>query len=244
MAPRRYLMPASCTQVMCHPRPKTVMCHPRPKTVHDFFGFAEGLYEVEYCATCDAEHSARVAEALSEGGIPVEFEGNRGFDVGCWQTPPIATRATVDGVGPILTVKIGPTPSPMCLLFPAANIPVVQVSLHSGREGLMHLRMGQALGALRDIGYLILCTGGITFNLLELGYGDRQPPPAAVVWVKDVMTYEESKPWPTWVKDVMTYEEKKKWPTADAAWDARSQKLAQVFSPTADVSHAALLSHP
>jgi 4,5-DOPA dioxygenase extradiol len=185
------------------------MANPRPRTVHDFFGFAEGLYEVEYCARCEAEHSAKVAEVLAVAGIPVEFEGQRGFDVGCW--------------------------SPLCLIFPAADVPVVQVSLHGSRDAQFHVRIGKALGALRDIGYLIVGTGGVTWNLLDLDYGGGEPPAAAVAvdrWVKDVVSREENKP--QWLAAA----------DADVAWEARSQKLARIFDHRVDIAEAARRAHP
>ena len=77
------------------------MSNPRPQTVHDFFGFAECLYEVDYAADGSVETAAMVAEALTSAGIAWEFDGQRGYDVGCW--------------------------SPAALLFPDASVPLFQV---------------------------------------------------------------------------------------------------------------------
>ena len=79
-----------------------IMSNPRPQTVHDFFGFAECLYEVEYEAEGSVETAALIAELLTEAGIAWEFDGQRGFDFGCW--------------------------SPLALLVPDASVPILQVA--------------------------------------------------------------------------------------------------------------------
>mmetsp|Transcript_23619 Transcript_23619/g.36919 ORF Transcript_23619/g.36919 Transcript_23619/m.36919 type:complete len:406 (-) Transcript_23619:181-1398(-) len=177
-----------------------------PRTVHDFFGFAECLYEVEYAAENKPEACAKIAEALDAAEIPWEFDGTRGYDFGCW--------------------------SPVALIFPAADVPLIQVSLHSSLDEATHVRLGQALGTLRDVGYLLVCTGGVTHNLMDLSFGDDRLPPAAVGfdnWVGEVLKYEENR---------TQYEE------VDEAWSARSARLCKWLDPDQGVFLAAQNCHP
>ena len=139
-----------------------VMSNPKPTTIHDFVGFADSLYEIEYVAEGSPLGAARVAEALSNAGIEWEFDERRGFDLGCW--------------------------SPLALLFPDADVPVLQVSLNASLKAEDHIAIGQALGPLRHEGYLLVCTGGVTHNPMEisLSSSENQPPP---IWAEMVDTF-------------------------------------------------------
>ena len=183
-----------------------VMSNPYPQTVHDFFGFADCLYAVEYAAQCPSEHSAKVAESLEAFAIPWEFDGVRGYDFGCW--------------------------SPLALIFPGAEIPVVQVSLAKSKDSIFHSRLGRALGELRDEGYLLLCTGGVTMGLMDISFGDSPPAPSAVAFDQ-------------WVYEVLLYEENKDdHDTADSAWAARTHRLTSWNLPVEGVHNAAKSCHP
>jgi len=183
-----------------------IMSSPYPNTVHDFFGFADCLYGVEYAAKCPTEHSAKVAEALQAGGIPWEFDGLRGYDFGCW--------------------------SPLALMFPDAEVPVVQVSLAKNKDSIYHVKLGKALGELRDEGYLLLCTGAVTLGLIDLSFGESMPPPAAVAFDQ-------------WVYEVLLYEENKKiYETVEDAWEGRNNRLTLWNLPLEGVHLAAKQCHP
>jgi 4,5-DOPA dioxygenase extradiol len=142
-----------------------IMSNLRPTTIHDFVGFPDSLYDIEYVAEGNSLGAARIAEALSNAGIEWEFDEKRGFDFGCW--------------------------SPLALLFPDADVPVVQVSLHGSLRAENHIALGQVLGALRHDGYLLVCTGGVTHNPMEISLSadDRQPPP---IWAETVDTFVAS----------------------------------------------------
>jgi 4,5-DOPA dioxygenase extradiol len=117
----------------------------RPRTVHDFGrGFGPELFAMQYPAPGDPELAAEVAGVLRAAGLNAAVEPERGLDHGVW--------------------------TPLMLMRPEADIPVVPVSIQpdEGVEGA--LRLGQALAPLREAGVLILCSGALTHNLGEVDW--------------------------------------------------------------------------
>lgn len=122
-----------------------------PETIHDFGGFPRELYALEYPAPGDPALAARIAGLLQEGGIACRLDDTRGLDHGAWV--------------------------PLMLMYPDADVPVVQVSLDPRYSTDYHYRLGQLLAPLRDQGVLIIGSGGATHNLGEVL---RQSPDAPV----------------------------------------------------------------
>ncbi|MBZ5536361.1 MAG: dioxygenase [Acidobacteriia bacterium] len=139
----------------------TVTLGPNPKTIHDFFGFPPELYEVSYPAPGDRQLAQGIIEMLKADGFAGKEDSERGLDHGAWV--------------------------PLKLMFPEADVPVVQLSVQSGLGADHHLRMGKALQPLRKAGVLILGSGGATHNLREFqGQAIDVPPPD---YVKDFETW-------------------------------------------------------
>ncbi|MBV7524282.1 MULTISPECIES: DODA-type extradiol aromatic ring-opening family dioxygenase [unclassified Pseudomonas] len=118
--------------------------NPQPETWHDFGGFAKALFEVQYPAPGDPRLAAEVAELLKTAGFAARIDSNRPFDHGVWV--------------------------PLSLMYPQADIPIVQVSLPTRGGPALQTRVGHALASLREHGVLLIGSGSITHNLRELDW--------------------------------------------------------------------------
>lgn len=127
-----------------------------PETIHDFYGFPRALYDLRYAAPGSPALARRAADLLESVGVSARLE-QRGLDHGVWV--------------------------PLMLMYPAADIPVVQLSLQTHLGAAHQLRVGEALRPLRDEGVLVMGSGSATHNLGELRFGtiDALPPS----WVSD-----------------------------------------------------------
>lgn len=128
-----------------------VSASPAPETIHDFGGFPQALFDVQYRAPGDPALAARVAELLSPD--PVVQHPTRGLDHGAW------------GV--------------LRPMYPDADIPVVQLSLDRGRPDRWHYEAGRRLAPLRDEGVMILGSGDIVHNLRAIDFRRPEAPPWA-----------------------------------------------------------------
>lgn len=108
-----------------------------PRTIHDFGGFPQELYEVEYPAKGDPALADEIRAILSP--YSVDLDNRWGLDHGTW--------------------------SVLCHLYPKADIPVVQLSIDQTKPASFHYEIGKKLAALRDMGILIIGSGNIVHNL-------------------------------------------------------------------------------
>lgn len=137
--------------------PVRVTASPSPETIHDFSGFPEELFRIRYPAKGDPGLAALIVRLLEEAGFAAKTDRERGLDHGTWV--------------------------PLLSLYPAAGIPVVEVSQPLRRNPEDALRMGAALARLRDEGVLLMGTGGVVHNLRALV--PSAPPGTAVEWARE-----------------------------------------------------------
>jgi len=120
----------------------SVTASPSPPLLFDYFGFPPETYEYRYPAPGDPALAGRVDSLLREAGIESRLDEARGFDHGLFV--------------------------PLMLMYPDADIPCIQISLHAGLDAGMHLRIGKALAALGGENLLILGSGFSFHNMREL----------------------------------------------------------------------------
>ncbi|MGE8144969.1 DODA-type extradiol aromatic ring-opening family dioxygenase [Pseudomonas frederiksbergensis] len=130
--------------------------NPQPDTWHDFGGFPKALFDVQYPAPGDPQLAAEVVELLKADGLPVRIDAKRPFDHGVWV--------------------------PLSLMYPQADIPVVQVSRPTRGGPALQTRVGHALASLREHGVLLIGSGSITHNLRELDW--HAGPESVEPWAK------------------------------------------------------------
>ena len=118
----------------------------RPDTIYDFGGFSEELYKIRYEASGDPSLAREIAALLGDAAL----EEERGWDHGLWV--------------------------PFRILLPGANIPIVEIAQPYPTTPGELLRIGQALGPLRDRGIVIAGSGGIVHNLRAIHLGDKNAP--------------------------------------------------------------------
>ena len=129
----------------------------RPDTIHDFGGFPQALFDITYLPAGAPEVAERAAALFTAVGIPVGRNQQRGLDHGAWV--------------------------PLSLMYPAADVPVLQISIVRGAGPAAHRRLGAALAQLRHEGVLVIGSGSLTHNLYEFrGQAVDAPAPG---WVTE-----------------------------------------------------------
>jgi len=133
----------------------------QPGTIHDFGGFPPALYEIAYPAPGAPQVAERAAALLEAVGMSVGRSAQRGLDHGAWV--------------------------PLMLMYPDADVPVLQLSLVHGASPAVHEKLGQALAQLRHEGVLVIGSGSMTHNLYEIrGQEAGAPVPQ---WVAEFDTW-------------------------------------------------------
>ncbi|HSV36044.1 MAG TPA: class III extradiol ring-cleavage dioxygenase [Ramlibacter sp.] len=139
----------------------TVMANPRPPMLYDYYGFPEHTYSIQYPAPGAPDVAERVLSLIQAAGMPARLDAERGFDHGTF--------------------------TPMVVMYPEADMPVLQLSLKTSLDPAEHLTLGRALAPLRDEGILILGSGLSYHNLRLMGPGSREPSAAFDQWLQQAV---------------------------------------------------------
>ncbi|MCF8167967.1 MAG: 4,5-DOPA dioxygenase extradiol [Rhodoferax sp.] len=124
------------------PNETRVAVQAQPQTIHDFGGFPQALFDMQYPAAGSPEFAKLALKALVAQAAKPSTDW--GLDHGAW--------------------------SVLHHMFPKADVPVFQVSIDYAKGGAHHLAVGRALAALRDRGVLVLGSGNVTHNLRAIDF--------------------------------------------------------------------------
>jgi 4,5-DOPA dioxygenase extradiol len=157
-----------------YPNPKAILCisahwmtegswvtaMPKPKTIHDFYGFPEPLFQVQYPAPGDPTLAKLICDQVS--CVHPDFDA-WGLDHGTW--------------------------SVVRHIFPNADVPVLQLSLHMEKPPEYHFELGQKLRFLREQGVLLIGSGNVVHNLRKLN------------WTTDAAPFDWALEYDAWIKE-------------------------------------------
>jgi 4,5-DOPA dioxygenase extradiol len=156
------------------PKPKAILCvsahwetkgtfvtaMEKPKTIHDFGGFPQTLFDVQYPAPGSPELAAETKKIISK--TTVGLDEKWGLDHGCWS---VVKR-----------------------LYPAADVPVIQLSLDYTQPAQYHYELAKQLMQLRHKGVLILGSGNIVHNLGMVAWDKMKTPDYGYDWAIEANT--------------------------------------------------------
>jgi len=125
--------------------------NPAPSTLHDFGGFPAELFALRYPSPGAPGVASRAVALLKQAGITAGVDGCRGLDHGAWV--------------------------PLLHMYPAHDVPVVQISLQPALGAAHHVALGRALAPLADEGVLIVGSGHTTHNLRDWMANRRRSEP-------------------------------------------------------------------
>lgn len=150
------------------PRPEAVLCisahwltngthitaMPHPRTIHDFGGFPQALFDVQYPAPGNPALAQETAELVTKTQVGLNHDW--GLDHGTWS---VVRR-----------------------MYPDAAIPVLQLSIDFGRPAGYHYELAKELAALRKKGVLIIGSGNMVHNLRLVAWDKMNEPDYAFDW--------------------------------------------------------------
>jgi 4,5-DOPA dioxygenase extradiol len=123
-------------------RSTQVTCMEKPRQIYDFYGFPEELYAVKYHCPGSPQYAALTEEAVRD--VVITCSDEWGLDHASWAV--------------------------LKHMYPAADIPVYEMSLDMTKDLSFHYNLGKELGSLRQKGVLIIGSGNMVHNLSLMDY--------------------------------------------------------------------------
>ncbi|MFN4235262.1 MAG: 4,5-DOPA dioxygenase extradiol [Bacteroidia bacterium] len=131
-----------------------VTAMPKPQTIHDFGGFPQALYDVQYPAPGSPELANEIKNTITT--VPIQLDEKWGLDHGTWSI-------------------IRP-------MYPKADIPVIQISIDYTQSSTFHYELGKQLNKLRRKGVLIVGSGNMVHNLGKIAWHKMNEPEYGFDW--------------------------------------------------------------
>jgi aromatic ring-opening dioxygenase catalytic subunit (LigB family) len=141
-----------------------ILSKPKPDLYFDYYGFPDFTYSFKYPAPGDSHLSERIKSLVEGASIPVQLDSDRNWDHGVFV--------------------------PLLLMFPEADIPVVQVSLISSLNPETHIKLGAALEPLRNENILFIGSGFATHTSGGRSGGFKSVLPFTD-WLTDTVTNKD-----------------------------------------------------
>ncbi len=144
----------------------TVQGAAHPGMLYDYYGFPEHTYQVLYASPGSPQLAARTLQMIEAASLPAAIDRERGYDHGMF--------------------------APLAVMFPEADVPVVQLSLLDDLQPQAHVQLGRAIAALRDEDVLIVGSGLSYHNMQAFASGTGQAGSANFdAWLRDTMLRHE-----------------------------------------------------
>ncbi|MEP6826750.1 MAG: class III extradiol ring-cleavage dioxygenase [Aestuariivirga sp.] len=138
-----------------------VMASPTPPMVYDYGGFPAFTYQIKYASPGAPQVAARVEQLLKAAGLPTHLDQARGYDHGVF--------------------------APMQVMYPQANVPLLQVAIQHSYVPAAHIALGRALAPLREESVLIVGSGLSFHNMRMFGPAGKAPSELFDKWLNDAM---------------------------------------------------------
>ena len=155
-----------------------VTAMPNPKTIHDFGGFPQALFDVQYPAPGEPELATEIQRLIANPAV--ELDHDWGLDHGTWSV-----------------VKH---------MYPDADIPVLQLSIDYYKPGAYHYELAKQLLALRKKGVLIIGSGNMVHNLRMVAWDKLNEPEYGFDWALEMNTIFKNKISNGFHKELIQYE--------------------------------------
>ena len=155
-----------------------VTAMPNPKTIHDFGGFPQALFDVQYPAPGDPELAGEIQKLITNPAVELDYDW--GLDHGTWSV-----------------VKH---------MYPDADIPVLQLSIDYYKPAVYHYELAKQLLALRKKGVLIFGSGNMVHNLRMVAWDKLNEPEYGFDWALEMNDIFKNKISNGFHKELIQYE--------------------------------------
>jgi 4,5-DOPA dioxygenase extradiol len=165
--PRQFPKPAAVLCISAHwlTRGTAITAMDHPKTIHDFGGFPDALYQVQYPAPGNAVLALETAQLIKKTEVGLDHDW--GLDHGAWTV--------------------------IRHMYPDANIPVLQLSIDYHKPASYHYELAKELTVLRSKGVLIIGSGNMVHNLRMVAWDKMNTPNYGFDWAIEMNTLFKQK---------------------------------------------------